>query len=208
MAGSALALAQALIGKTPSAGLWLVTEGAQVVAGEPGGRLAGATLWGMARTLAHEHPELNVRRLDLEMGGDIAAVLDELLAPDAEDEIARRGGVRLAPRLVRAGRDAERLALPGGSGWRLAKGSARTLAGLGTEAVEPQAPGAGEVQVAVAAAGLNFRDVLDALGMVPVDAGPLGGEFAGRVVAVGEGVTHRRPAMRWSGLGWGASRRW
>src|SRR6185369_13760699 len=49
-------------------------------------------------------------------------------------------------------------------------------------------PDAGEVQVEVRAAGLNFRDVLDALGMYPGDGGPLGGELAGRVVAIGEGV--------------------
>src|SRR5438105_1333684 len=37
-------------------------------------------------------------------------------------------------------------------------------------------------------AGLNFRDVLNALGLYPGDAGPLGGECAGVVSAVGAGV--------------------
>lgn len=39
------------------------------------------------------------------------------------------------------------------------------------------------------AAGLNFKDVLKTLGMVAGDDGPLGGECAGEVVAVGEGVS-------------------
>ena len=38
------------------------------------------------------------------------------------------------------------------------------------------------------AAGLNFRDVLNVLGMYPGDAGPLGSECAGTVTAVGDGV--------------------
>ena len=56
-----------------------------------------------------------------------------------------------------------------------------------------RAPAPGEVEIAVEATGLNFKDVLNALGMYPGDPGPLGGECAGRVVAVGAGVTHLRP---------------
>ena len=55
------------------------------------------------------------------------------------------------------------------------------------------APGPGEVEIAVEATGLNFKDVLNVLGMYPGDPGPLGGECAGRVSAVGAGVTHVRP---------------
>ncbi|WP_408887405.1 alcohol dehydrogenase catalytic domain-containing protein [Komagataeibacter nataicola] len=36
---------------------------------------------------------------------------------------------------------------------------------------------------------MNFRDVLNALGMYPGEAGPLGSECAGVVTATGEGVT-------------------
>ena len=50
------------------------------------------------------------------------------------------------------------------------------------------APGEGEVQIRVHMTGLNFRDVLNALGMYPGDAGPLGGECVGRITAVGEDV--------------------
>jgi len=55
-------------------------------------------------------------------------------------------------------------------------------------AVNRRVPGKGEVEIQVEAAGLNFRDVLNALGMYPGDPGLLGGECAGRIVAVGEGV--------------------
>ena len=52
-------------------------------------------------------------------------------------------------------------------------------------------PGPGEVEVQVEAAGVNFRDVMKALGIYPMQPGDvpwLGDEFAGRVLAAGEGV--------------------
>lgn len=61
-------------------------------------------------------------------------------------------------------------------------------------------PQAGEVEVEIAATGLNFRDVMWTLGVLPDEAledgfaGPtLGFECAGRISAVGEGVTKFTP---------------
>ncbi|MEP6917699.1 MAG: type I polyketide synthase, partial [Acidobacteriota bacterium] len=48
------------------------------------------------------------------------------------------------------------------------------------------------IEVRVAAAGLNFRDVLNALGMYAGEAGPMGQECVGTVVGVGAGVAHLR----------------
>ena len=50
------------------------------------------------------------------------------------------------------------------------------------------APGPGEVKVWVRAVGLNFRDVLNVLGMYPGDPGAPGGDCAGVIAAVGPGV--------------------
>ena len=47
------------------------------------------------------------------------------------------------------------------------------------------------VALEVHAVGVNFRDVLNVLGMYPGEAGPPGGDCCGRVVAVGEGAPHR-----------------
>jgi NADPH:quinone reductase-like Zn-dependent oxidoreductase/acyl carrier protein len=115
-------------------------------------------------------------------------LVEELLAPDQEDQIALRPSGRWAPRLLRSSAAGDRLRWPDAGGHRLAPGSDRTLAGLHFETLEMAAPGPGQVQVRVHAAGLNFRDVLDALGMVPVPIGALGSELAGEVIAVGEGV--------------------
>ncbi|SVE48614.1 uncharacterized protein METZ01_LOCUS501468, partial [marine metagenome] len=57
----------------------------------------------------------------------------------------------------------------------------------------PKSPGPGEVEIKIEAAGLNFRDVMTAMGMLPVEvdteAAGFGWECAGTVVDVGHGVT-------------------
>jgi NADPH:quinone reductase-like Zn-dependent oxidoreductase len=58
-----------------------------------------------------------------------------------------------------------------------------------------RAPGPGEVEIEVVAAGLNFRDVLSALGQLPGfenGVGELGSELSGVITALGEGVTKFR----------------
>jgi len=54
-----------------------------------------------------------------------------------------------------------------------------------------QSPGRGEVEIQVCAVGLNFREVMKALGVYPgLPEGPInfGGDCAGRIVALGSGV--------------------
>ena len=71
-----------------------------------------------------------------------------------------------------------------------------SLPTLGVRADLRRMPGPGEVEIEVAAAGLNFIEVLYALGMLPEPAGGsvrFGLECAGRITAVGEGVGKFRP---------------
>lgn len=49
-------------------------------------------------------------------------------------------------------------------------------------------PGPGQVLLSVQAVGLNFRDVLNVLGMYPGDPGEPGGDVSGIVMAVGAGA--------------------
>ena len=58
----------------------------------------------------------------------------------------------------------------------------------------------GQILLQVHAVGLNFRDVLNVLGMYPGDPGPPGADCAGVVVATGAGVTHLTPGMAVFGL--------
>ena len=62
----------------------------------------------------------------------------------------------------------------------------------------------GQVLLQVRAVGLNFRDVLNVLGMYPGDPGPPGADCAGVVTAVGAGVTKLQPGMAVFGLAAGS----
>jgi myxalamid-type polyketide synthase MxaC len=104
---SALALIQALARHAPAPPprLWIVTAGAQPAGGAATVQApAQAALWGLGRTMAHEHPELWGGLVDLEPGRVADAVPDLaawLARPDGEDELAWRAGERLVPRLER-----------------------------------------------------------------------------------------------------------
>ena len=50
-----------------------------------------------------------------------------------------------------------------------------------------------QVLLAVSAVGLNFRDVLNILGMYPGDPGAPGGDCAGMVLSAGAAVRHFAP---------------
>ncbi len=70
------------------------------------------------------------------------------------------------------------------------------LDSIGPENFEPKSPETGEVQIDVIASGLNFRDLLSALGQYPLMEGEqlsIGGECAGIVNAVGPGNTDLSP---------------
>jgi hypothetical protein len=193
---------------TTSPRLWLVTRGAQPVEPLPNLAVQQAPLWGLGRVIAHGASRARLRaRRSRPLSGDRR----------------RRAAVRRGLGTRRAGP----AGVPAGRSLRAA---ARALDGLGDKgtihdtAVEPcpfqvrlsaygqldnvvrkpmsrRAPAAGEVEIQVRAAGLNFRDVLIALGLL---AGALrahlgvtsaaemtfGFECAGTVVAVGEGVSH------------------
>ncbi|WP_151483658.1 type I polyketide synthase [Streptomyces albicerus] len=152
--------------------------------------IAQAPAWGLLRSAQTEHPGSFVL-VDTDGGAqpDWASLADL-----GEPQLAVRGGALLAPRLARPADG------PSGQGWRLGsteKGSLENLAVVPSDDARPL--GVGEVRIAVRAAGLNFRDVLIALGMYPGEA-PLGSEAAGVVLEVGSGVTDLKPGDRVFGL--------
>jgi len=197
---SALLLAQALVAGTPVPRLWLITRGAQPVdAMERGLSAAEATTWGLGRALAMGHPELRCVSVDLDStpaATDAERLLAELAQSGSENQVAYRAGERRLARLVRMSRSGASQAAAHESAdgsWRLVPTQKGSLDGFTRVAFPRRTPQADEVEIAVEASALNFRDVLNALGMYPGDPGPLGGECSGRVVAVGSRVTHVRP---------------
>jgi len=206
--GGVLHLLQAWTGRreveTPR--WFLVTRGGQAaVESSRPLALSGASLWGLGRVLSLEHPELGCVRIDLDPEENLSAQADRLLAeilskrPD-EDQLAYRRGKRLAQRLVRHRYGGGgTLTMPASGAFRLQLTDFGVLDNLVYKPFARREPQPGEVEVEVATAGLNFRDVLRALGMLrdyeraigvlsTADA-LFGLECGGFVVAVGEAVT-------------------
>jgi acyl transferase domain-containing protein/NADPH:quinone reductase-like Zn-dependent oxidoreductase/SAM-dependent methyltransferase len=181
---AAQALAQATNAHKPR--LWLLTRGAV-----PGGdvRYEQSPVWGMSKTITLEHPELRPVCLDLDPAGiDLDALFNLIHQPTEETQLALRGGQLYAARLAPYS-PAPANNIPAEQVMRLDVGTAGLLDTLAFQPAERRAPERNEVEIRVRATGLNFKDVLNAMGMYPGNAGPLGGECAGEVVAVGEGVT-------------------
>jgi acyl transferase domain-containing protein len=192
--GSLLALTQALIGRSTGApSLWIVTRGTPVTNTGVTAVASEATVWGMARSIALEHPELSCTRIDLDPLESMEAAASrlgaELRAPDGEDQIAWRGDARYVARLVPASLAA---AAPVDTDRQLQILSRGVLDRLEIRPAVRRQPGPRQVEIRVRAAGLNFKDVLNALGAYPGDPGPLGFECAGVVTAIGSGVSSVR----------------
>ncbi|MFE9770065.1 polyketide synthase dehydratase domain-containing protein, partial [Streptomyces sp. NPDC005808] len=168
-----------------NARLVVVTRGAVAVAGDEIQDLGAGSVWGLIRSAQSENPGRIVlvdtdtdtdadadadAEVAVDVGGD-SAVNGAVLALMGEPQVAVRGGKVFVPRLVRAA--GGELVVPAGAGalWSLrstGKGTLENLALLPVEESERSERSelaAGFVRVEVRAAGVNFRDVLNALGM-------------------------------------------
>ena len=126
--------------------LWVVTQGG----------LVGGAVWGFGRVLINEMPGLDLRLIELPPGSDPARYV-AAEAGTGETEIVWTQAGRHVPRLRRGlpprwagAEDAIGLASLRGGG----------LDALGWREIAPRPLGAGEIEIDVKAAGLNFRDVM------------------------------------------------
>jgi acyl transferase domain-containing protein/aryl carrier-like protein len=177
--------------------LFLVTRGAQSVGDKPESlTVAQSPLLGLGRVICNEYPRLRCKLIDLDPAADSdgsGSLFKELTAADEEDEIAHRGGERFVHRYVSSTGEVANAAkdVP----YRLTIGRPGNLDDLTPREVRRQPPGPGQVEIEVVAAGLNFSDVMKALGIYPgLGDGvvPLGAECSGRISAVGQGVVDLR----------------
>ncbi|MGA2165071.1 MAG: type I polyketide synthase, partial [Solirubrobacteraceae bacterium] len=175
--------------------LAIVTREAVAVSDGDSPDPVGAAVWGLIGAAQAEHPG-RILLLDI----DDAEIPWRVLLAAGEEQLAIRDGTAYQPRLQPAAASAL-LPPPGEREWHLVSGANGTLDTLTLQTNSRPQPslGASEVRVAVRAAGLNFRDVLIALGQYPV-AAPLGGEAAGVVLEVGADVTDLTPGQRVMGL--------
>ncbi|MFF1700187.1 beta-ketoacyl synthase N-terminal-like domain-containing protein, partial [Streptomyces sp. NPDC058257] len=169
--------------------LVLVTSGAVGVGGGDvvsAEGLVDAPVWGLVRSAQSENPG---RFALLDVDGSATSLSLVAAATELDEpQLAVRGNVVWAPRLVRAS-SGQVLELPVADRWRLGVTGRGTLENLALlPDTEETVLGAGEVLVEVRAAGVNFRDPLIALGVYPGEA-TMGTEGAGVVVEVGSDVT-------------------
>ena len=199
-------LARTYFRKAPP--VWIATQNAQAVHREDDVSAAGTALWGFARVAALEHPELCCRLIDLDETADVtdcaSALAAELAATDEpgsesyEDQIALRGGERFVARLASRpevlsadSTQAAALSVPVGGAFRLRLVDPGDMDSLRLESFVRKQPAKGAVELEIRATGLNFSDVLKAMGLYPGitdEIVPLGIECAGVVTAIGEGV--------------------
>jgi coronafacic acid polyketide synthase Cfa7 len=171
-------------------------------------QLAQTPAWGLLRTAQVEHPG-RFLLLDVDeheqSWATVPAVVAAALA-GGEPQLALRRGRARVPRLTRPDISTALTPPPGERAWRLSISGkvARSLDGL-VLAPCPDAAAAltaGQVRVAVRAAGISFRDVLVTLGMYPGE-GLLGMDLSGVVLETGPGVPDLRPGDRVMGLALG-----
>ncbi|MGW1402896.1 SDR family NAD(P)-dependent oxidoreductase [Streptomyces sp. NPDC002405] len=207
LARDVLALVQEWLAESAFASSRLVVVTRNAVA--DGGRgpldLAAAPVWGLVRSAQSENPG-RLLLADVDDTAESMARLPLLAGLfDAEEPQAqvREGTVRVG-RLARL-ESGSSLVPPAGTPWRLGSRVKGSLDGLALlphpEALEPLV--GRQVRIGIRAAGLNFRDVLNALGMYPGEAGLFGSEAAGVVTEVGPDATELVPGDRVMGMVFG-----
>ncbi len=181
--------------------VWLITQGAQSFG--PTGEItaiASTPLFGFARVANNEQQEFAWTGIDLDPSLPkewARIVFQEICSEDKELETMHRGQVRYGnrltnptpeelPELLKEAKNGHEV-LP----YRLEIPTPGVLSNLSLRETRRKTPGHGEIEIEVAAVGMNFRDVMKALGMYPgqsEDLKWLGDECSGKVVALGEGV--------------------
>ncbi len=182
--------------------IWLICNGA--LDGSDIDPVATA-VWIFSRTLANEFPQLQIRRIDVaaEMTAqDAAPYIDRVIrAQSAETEISiGSSGIRCI-RADSIKRFASRTsAVAEAASLRRGRSSSARVEWQSQARTAPETDG---VEIAVEATGVNFRDLMFSLGMLPEDilengyTGPtLGLECAGRVLRVGSAVKNFAPGDR------------
>ena len=182
---------------TEDARLVVLTRGAIAVdSSEDVADLGQAAVWGLLRTAQTENSG-RILLADVDDWAHADVAVAETTSRD-ESQLALRDGVCLAPRLVRTA--AERIGgaeLMEAGTWRLATVGSGTLDSRNVvlrpwpESDRPL--NFGEVRIGVRCTGVNFRDVLIALGLYPDPVADVGCEGSGVVLEVAEDVVGFAP---------------
>lgn len=184
--------------------LWIVTQGVQgVVPEDVPTSIQASALWGLAAVLRRELPQLNCRLLDLDGGKPFSGkdLLQVLSARQTECEMALRQGKLYGPRFKPgwdSGAQAAEEMLPlnaDNDAFELELSQPGSIENLRFRQSMRHAPAAGEVEMRVHTASLNFKDLMKVMGLLDKSVlegtyfgNSFGMECSGTVIAVGKGV--------------------
>lgn len=197
--------------------VWILTGGAMPITTgnaqiQPQSRLnpsQGAT-WGFGRVMMNEASGLSPFLIDIQVDLEntanqqlaqtsIDALCAELFAPNGETEVLLQGKARYCPRLAPFDVHPNQKLEEEESMVRLAFDNPGRLDRLFWQRLPKPKVDAGQIRVQTKAVGLNFRDVMWAMGLLPEEAlddgfsGPtMGLEASGIIDEVGESVTNFR----------------
>ncbi len=162
----------------------------------------GSALWGAVRSMSIEVGEearIDFRLVDLGDPEDLETLAYLSQCDLRERELAVRQRRLWAPRMVSMPERYSRVLAGKDPAYRLTLDNPGQISGLEMKTYEPSALGPGDVEIEVAAAALNFRDVMVTLGLLPALAyersalgREVGMEGSGIVRRVGSGVRHCR----------------
>ena len=162
----------------------------------------GSALWGAVRSMSIEVDEeamIDFRLVDLGDPEDLETLAYLAQCDLRERELAVRQRRLWAPRMVSMRERYSRVLAGKDPAYRLTLDNPGQISGLEMKTYEPSALGAGDVEIEVAAAALNFRDVMVTLGLLPALAyersalgREVGMEGSGIVRRVGSAVRHCR----------------
>lgn len=198
-----LHLLQAVCDQPVPAATWLVTQGSQSVFSSEGSSedisVTPASIWGMARSVRLEVPDFHLGCIDLDPAAlteqCVENILSEIQAQSDEDEVAYRNDNRFVNRMRHfVNTPSQELPV------RLEITNRGLIDTLAWQPMERSSLAEGDVEIAVRATGLNFRDVLNTLGLYPGDAGGLGNECSGVVTRIGANVKDFKPGDAVLGL--------
>lgn len=178
--------------------LCVVTRGGAPFEGAPALHPEQATLWGLGRVAANEHPALAMRLIDVDPSGEeaVSELSRTLVDDDGEEEVLLAPGGRYLPRMLPAQEaEARGNVAPHAAHAFLAFDMPGSLRNLEWFSLSAREPGPGEVEIEPVATGLNFRDVMYSMGLLSDEAvetgfagATIGMELSGRVVRVGADV--------------------
>jgi acyl transferase domain-containing protein/NADPH:quinone reductase-like Zn-dependent oxidoreductase/acyl carrier protein len=170
--------------------------------------LGQAAVWGLLRTAQAENPG-QIMLVDVDDWSRADVAVAEALSRD-ESQLALRDGGCYAPRLARPAdeRVGSAQLVEAGPTWRLSTLGNGTLDSrnvfLRPWPESDRRLESGEVRIGLRCTGVNFRDVLTALGVYPDPEADVGGEGSGIVLEVAEDVAGFVPGDRVMGMFYGA----